>query len=597
MTTQPQKFCPICKATFEANRTFCPTDGALLEVPQAEELGVGDIIAGHRILKKLGEGGMGQVYLAEHLRMGRSVALKVMRPDVASEANAVSRFTREARNASQINHPNVATVYEFGEADGGALYISMEFIEGMPLSKMLHDRGSMPAPRAAVIIRQAADALKAAHDVGMVHRDLKPDNIMLARLSDGSDRVKLVDFGISKVVGAADQRVTTTGLTVGTPAYMSPEQVAGSSIDAASDQFSLACTAFEMVTGALPFEGETGLDQVASRLTGRARQLTQVRSDVPWPTDLQGVLERALSQKPAQRYESVVAFAEAFSRASASMSDVASAEIATQVFSSKDVLNAIPPTVVRGGAIAPTALDVPSLVTPAAPPMPAAHTPPAPARSGGSGRMVAIGGGAAVLVGALAFALLQKPAASPVTDASAVPIVNTPLAGSAQTPTVASATSGGVETMSKSVNGTVAQPNTQPNAPSTAQAPPSAAPTTAAPSSAAAAPTTAPIKRADPEPVKPARTDGFAGELARLETLAGAEGKDSLMDALKLSGRLLDRAGSARDSAAVLFEGGRALASMGRKAAACTTYSRAEKIAGALPVAQAIRGTAADLGC
>src|SRR4051812_23239736 len=160
---------------------------------------VGQIIADrYRVLSLLGEGGMGRVYLAEHVRMGRKSAVKVLNPALAASDDGVTRFNREAANASRINHPNVASIYDFGETSDGTLYLAMEFVEGETLTALLAREVRVDVVRAAQLIKQAADALAAAHHLGIVHRDLKPDNIMIARQLDGKDWVKVVDFGIAK---------------------------------------------------------------------------------------------------------------------------------------------------------------------------------------------------------------------------------------------------------------------------------------------------------------------------------------------------------------------------------------------------------------
>ena len=170
-----------------------------------------------------------------------------------SDPDAIARFNREAANASRLNHPNVCGIYDFGETPEGLIYLAMEFIEGDSLTSLIEKNGSLPAPRAASIIHQAADALAVAHDHGIVHRDLKPDNIMIAKGRDGSDLVKVVDFGIAKASSSDAQKVTKTGLVVGTPEYMSPEQLAGDKLDGRSDIYSLGLVAFNCLTGVLPF--------------------------------------------------------------------------------------------------------------------------------------------------------------------------------------------------------------------------------------------------------------------------------------------------------------------------------------------------------
>src|SRR5439155_19459729 len=180
------KICPQCGAEYELDQRFCPKDGTTLRQQDAGTDLVGAIVADrYHVLRKLGEGGMGQVYLVEHVKMGRKSALKVMNPGMVKDADAISRFNREAANASRINHPNVAAVYDFGETSDGVIYLAMEFVEGPPLTKVIEGQGALPPKRAAEIVRQAAEALAVAHDMGIVHRDLKPDNIMIAKTRDG----------------------------------------------------------------------------------------------------------------------------------------------------------------------------------------------------------------------------------------------------------------------------------------------------------------------------------------------------------------------------------------------------------------------------
>ncbi len=253
---------------------------------------------------------MGRVYLAEHVRMGRKSAVKVMSADLAFSADAISRFNREAANASRINHPNVAQIYDFGETDDGTLYLAMEFVEGETLSSIIEREGALAPVRAAMLTKQVADGLAAAHHMGIVHRDLKPDNIMVAQHHDGSDWVKVVDFGIAKTIQGGErgsQTVTTAGVSIGTPEYMSPEQLAGDRLDNRTDVYSLGLVLFNMLTGDLPYPRVTSKDTLVRRLTTRPRTLNEV---VPgsWPESLQAALDRALAPEPADRYATVTDF-------------------------------------------------------------------------------------------------------------------------------------------------------------------------------------------------------------------------------------------------------------------------------------------------
>ena len=208
------KVCPQCGSEYELDQRFCPKDGSTLRMPGGESNLVGTVVADrYHIVKKLGEGGMGQVYQAQHVRMKRKSAVKVMNPSLVHDADAISRFNREAENASQIAHPNVAAIYDFGETSDGLIYLAMEYVEGEPLTDVLKRDGALPPERAGEIVRQVGEALSVAHDMGIVHRDLKPDNIMLAKFRDGSDCVKVVDFGIAKAINNEAQKVTRFCLT------------------------------------------------------------------------------------------------------------------------------------------------------------------------------------------------------------------------------------------------------------------------------------------------------------------------------------------------------------------------------------------------
>jgi serine/threonine-protein kinase len=264
---------------------------------------------------------MGRVYLAEHVKMGRKSALKVMSAATMQDADAIGRFNREASNASRISHPNVAAIYDFGETSDGLIYLAMEFVDGESLTALLQREGALAPERATELARQIGDALDAAHELGIVHRDLKPDNIMLTRGRDGGDVVKVVDFGIAKAPGASTQAVTRTGLVVGTPEYMSPEQIAGDPLDARSDIYALGLVTFAMLTGALPFQARSLQGAMLARLTEQPRTLQEVRPDRSWPAPLQRAIDRALARDRHQRYGKASEFAAALEAAFAARPD------------------------------------------------------------------------------------------------------------------------------------------------------------------------------------------------------------------------------------------------------------------------------------
>ena len=303
--------CPLCRTEYGPDQETCPNDGARLILP----IGAGDPFIGkvladrYRVLRTLGEGGMGRVYLAEHVRMGRMSAVKVMSPSLAPTPEAISRFNREASNASRINHPNVAAIYDFGETEDGTLYLAMEFVEGRTLTGILREGGPLVPARAAELAGQIADGLHAAHHLGIVHRDLKPDNVLVTTLHDGREQVKIVDFGIAKTTQSNDQTVTSLGMAIGTPEYMSPEQIAGEPLDARTDLYSLGLVLFNMLTGALPHPALTSKQSLVQRLTARPLTLAEVKPSVPWPPRVQKALDRALAPEPDERYSNVLDFA------------------------------------------------------------------------------------------------------------------------------------------------------------------------------------------------------------------------------------------------------------------------------------------------
>jgi protein kinase-like protein len=303
------KVCPQCGDSFEGDIRFCPRDGASLRVGSAEGL-IGQVIADrYRIMEKLGEGGMGRVYLAEHIHMGRRCAVKVMSPTLLHDPDSISRFAREAANASRINHPNVAAIYDYGQTPDRIVYLAMELVEGGSLAQILERERGLQAARAVDIAQQTADALTAAHELGIVHRDLKPDNIMLARGRTGNDRVKVVDFGIAKAKKGGNQTVTRTGFVVGTPAYMSPEQILGDELDGRSDVYSLGCILFEMLTGQRAFAGPSGEVVIRKRLTENPPPPSDLRGDIGG--NLDGIVIRAMARSPEHRFGSAAELREA----------------------------------------------------------------------------------------------------------------------------------------------------------------------------------------------------------------------------------------------------------------------------------------------
>jgi serine/threonine-protein kinase len=283
-------------------------DDAAAGSPPADPL-VGRVLADrYRILSKLGEGAMGTVYLGEHLRMGRRDAIKVLRGGLAQDTEAAARFTRGARNVSAIRHSNVCAIYDFSNTEEGLQYLAMEYIEGETLRDAMERETRLDIGRAVDIACQVADALQAAHDAGVVHRDLKPGNIMLCPRAVG-EVVKVVDFDIAKGPGEPEgQEVTRVGFVVGTPEYMSPEQLTGDRLDGRSDLYSLGVVLYRMITGVLPFRAVSTQEIMVQRLTTDALRISDTLPEGTFPA-LETVLARSLARNADLRQPSAAVFA------------------------------------------------------------------------------------------------------------------------------------------------------------------------------------------------------------------------------------------------------------------------------------------------
>ncbi len=363
------RICPQCGTRYEGDNRFCTLDGATLVAENPADSLTGSVLADRYLIsRKLGEGGMGEVYLAEHVRMKRKVAVKVMRKALTSDAASLGRFHREAENASQINHPNVAAVYDFGETslDGREetkiVYLAMEYVDGEPLTEILAREGSLNHVRASDVVSQVAEALAAAHALGILHRDLKPDNVMVARTRSQTDLVKLLDFGIARVMGRDTQHFTSTGLVVGTPEWMSPEQIAGDQPTVRADVYALGLIAFRALTGHGAFGGATSQEVLLAKMTRPPRTLAEVRPDLHWPESLQAAMNRVLSNDPALRYDDALIFAADFYAGISQLPMTADAEAYLGLLSQRSV------TPVRLGTIEATPVrGMPTLETPAQP--------------------------------------------------------------------------------------------------------------------------------------------------------------------------------------------------------------------------------------
>jgi len=263
---------------------------------------VGRTLAHYRINTAIGAGGMGEVYRATDMKLGRDVALKILPPDVASDPERLARFQREARVVAALNHPNVVTLYSVEESDS-VHFLTMELIEGQPLDRLIPANG-LPVERIVEIAGALAEALAAAHEKGIVHRDLKPANVMVTE----EGRVKVLDFGLAKDVRAGDSSDATltsahteVGVVMGTPAYMSPEQISGRALDHRTDIFSLGVLLHEMCTGRRPFTGQSSAELTSAILRDDPPSITDTRSDLP--SDLLRVIRRCLEKDPRHRMQ------------------------------------------------------------------------------------------------------------------------------------------------------------------------------------------------------------------------------------------------------------------------------------------------------
>ncbi|MDP3151122.1 MAG: protein kinase [Archangium sp.] len=276
-----------------------PADEGLEPTQRSEPTGLGRVIGGrYRLDSRLAAGGMGEVYQATHIELGRKLALKLMRPSLSAEASFVERFRREAMTASRLGHPHIVDIIDSGRSDDGQFYFVMEFLDGKTLSAVI-DQGPVGLPLALELVTQIAQALDVAHRAGVVHRDLKPDNVIVLDRS-GGPFVKLVDFGIAKVVAATDQKLTSHGLIMGTPQYMAPEQAAGLAVDARADVYALGLILFELLTGHPPLIGETPALIMSAHISTVAPPLPAA-----FPASLRTLVSRALAKSPAERPQSM----------------------------------------------------------------------------------------------------------------------------------------------------------------------------------------------------------------------------------------------------------------------------------------------------
>ncbi|HEX8908025.1 MAG TPA: serine/threonine-protein kinase, partial [Anaeromyxobacteraceae bacterium] len=266
----------------------------------------------YRLLARIGEGGMGTVYRAEHVVLRKRMAVKVLRPELSADLDLVRRFQQEAIAASAIGQENIVDVTDFGRTAQGSLYFVMEELEGVGLSALLVG-GPLPVERAVLILAQVCRALAAAHGRGIVHRDLKPDNVIVVRREDGSDFVKVVDFGISKNGTSPEGgRLTRAGTIIGTPEYMAPEQGAAATVDQRADIYAFGVLAYELLTGTLPFHGDSAVATLLQHQTRSPEPPGQRRPGLP--AELEALVLKALEKRPQARQQSMAEVASELTR-------------------------------------------------------------------------------------------------------------------------------------------------------------------------------------------------------------------------------------------------------------------------------------------
>ncbi len=377
---------------------------------------IGTILGGrYRLVELLGEGGMATIFRAVDTQLGRDVAVKLLRPEYLRDPDFSSRFRQEAQNAASLNHPNVVSVYDYGEDPDGP-YIVMEFVDGEDLATILRRNGSLPPPQAARIAAAVARALAAAHARGIVHRDVKPGNVLIGR--DG--RVKVVDFGIARAV--AEAQVTLPGTTLGSVHYFSPEQARGETATNESDIYALGIVLFEMLTGTRPWEGDSAASVALARLSGPVPDPALVRPSLP--TDLAAITRKALAPLPIDRFASATSMADALesSRTAAGAAGAAAGVAAAAGLAASAGVARSNPTVTSYPESAYARADN----VPAAPPPSGTGQRSVIEEEEGSGTspVVWVAGIAAILllagIGFIVFQLLSSPS-TPVAQPVAVP--------------------------------------------------------------------------------------------------------------------------------------------------------------------------------
>ncbi|MBI4542790.1 MAG: serine/threonine protein kinase [Gemmatimonadetes bacterium] len=340
-----QRRCPKCRSVYTGEARFCSKDGTqLVEIapaPAAAAAGSTQIRQAvkpppsgtdpaktlrnqtldsrYQVVRKLGEGGMSFVYEAKDIATGESVAVKIMTPKLAQDKTAAERLRREAGLAMRLDHLNICRILRLGETPEGLIYLVMPLLKGELLSDKEVREGPVPLEVGVPIMKQVCEALSFAHEHGIVHRDLKPENIFLVPDAAGQVKAVVTDFGLAKEkrAGPGMAKLTATGIILGTPEFMSPEQIRGRQLDGRSDVYALGLVAYEMFTGRLPFEGKSAQDMMIARLRGQPLPLRKARADLEFSPQFEKALMKAIEADPGDRYQTARELGEALEAASA----------------------------------------------------------------------------------------------------------------------------------------------------------------------------------------------------------------------------------------------------------------------------------------
>lgn len=296
----------------------------LPELSDTQKIKVGDVVANrYEFVEKLGEGGMGAVFKAEDMLLMRTVAVKVMAiTSFGIGPDEIVRFQREARSASNINHPNVIKVLDFGVTDCGQPYMVMEYVPGNSLLDLIRKRGPQPIRHSLFLLEQICDGMSAVHKEGIVHRDLKSSNIVIIDQDGESPQVKILDFGIAKSISSHDESLTQTGQALGSPSYMSPEQARGDNVDARADVYSLGCIACELLTGRPQFIGDTAMEIISQHLKVAPPSLAECNSNTTYPPSVEELVAQAVSKDREQRFSSMAEMKAQINEIAAQMAEV-----------------------------------------------------------------------------------------------------------------------------------------------------------------------------------------------------------------------------------------------------------------------------------